>query len=29
MKILTLYLDSSVLGGYYDEEFAEAARRCV
>lgn len=26
MKILTLYLDSSVLGGYYDEEFAETTR---
>ena len=26
MKITTLYLDSSVLGGYYDEEFLEATR---
>ena len=26
MKTPTLYLDSSVIGGYFDEEFEEATR---
>lgn len=26
MKIATLYLDTSIIGGYFDEEFAEPTR---
>lgn len=27
MRVLTLYLDSSVIGGYFDEEFQESTRQ--
>jgi hypothetical protein len=26
MRAITLYLDTSVLGGYYDDEFADATK---